>query len=173
VSSGLSPTADARREGGSLYLRQRPVRLLLRGNRPLEGKMHVAEGQSLIGFLDSKKAFLNLTSVRWLDGRGSETALPHLSIRISQIVWVVPLDSSLSLSSAVSPTEDSREVVLDLVGDMTLTVRLHIAREQRMSDYFDSNPSFVPLRSAQVRDSGDVIERLAVNHQAILTIGET
>lgn len=173
MSTRFSPSSDARREGGSLYLRQRPVRILLQGNRSLEGMMHVAEGQSLIGFLDGKKAFLNLTSVRWLDGRGSDAALPHLSIRISQIVWVVPVDASLGLSSAVSPTEDSREVVLDLVGDRTLTVRLHIAHEQRMSDYFDSNPSFVPLRSAQVRDSGDVIERLAVNHRAILTIRET
>lgn len=170
---GFNPSTDARREGGSLYLRQRPVRLLLRGNRALEGKMHIAEGQSLIGFLDSKKAFLNLTSVRWLDGRGAEDPLPHLSIRISQIVWLIPLDSSLALSSAVSPTEDSREVVLDLVGALTLHVRLHIAHEQRMSDYFDSNPSFVPLRQARVGDGGDVVERMAVNHQAILTIRET
>ncbi len=64
--------------------------------------MHVAEGQSLIGFLDSRKAFLNLTSVRWLDGRG-EGSLPHLAIRISQIVWIVPQDPFLSLSSAIVP----------------------------------------------------------------------
>jgi hypothetical protein len=134
--------------------------------------MHVADGQSVIGFLDSRNSFLNLTSVRWLDGRGSESALPHLSVRVSQIVWMVPQDASLPLSSAVTPTEDSREVELDLVGDVTLRVSLNIAHETRMSDYFDSNRSFVPLRSARVGRTGEVLERLAVNHQAILTIRE-
>lgn len=173
MSTGTSPSPDARSGRGSRYLRQRPVRVHLTGNRTLEGQMHVAEGQSLIGFLDSKKAFLNLTSVRWLDGRGADDPLPHLSIRISQIVWVIPLDGSLALSSAMAPTEDSREVVLDLVGDQTLAVQLHIAAEQRMSDYIDSNPSFVPLRSARLGGGGEVVERLAVNHQAILTIRES
>lgn len=173
MSSDPRSSADAPRGGASLYLKHRPVRVLLRGNRALEGIMHVAEGQSLIGFLDSKKAFLNLTSVRWLDGRGAEGALPHMSIRISLIVWVVPLDSSLALSSAVLPTEEARDVILDLVGDLTLTVRLNIAHEQRMSDYIDANPSFVPLRAARVSESGEVIERLAINHRAILTIRET
>ena len=134
--------------------------------------MHVAEGQSLSAFLGMKSFFLNLTSVRWLDGRPEEDRLPHLSIRISQIVWVVPLDGSLPLSSAASPVGSGREVELDLVGDVTVHVTLNIAEEQRMSDYFDSNTSFVPLRSARVLQSREVIDRLAVHHEAILTIRE-
>jgi hypothetical protein len=168
-----STRSEPTRKGHQMYLHQRPVRLLLRGNRALEGTMHVAEGQSLIGFLDSRKAFLNLTSVRWLDGRGSGSSLPHLSIRVSQIVWVVPLDASLALTSAVEPTDQSREVELELVGDVGVRVRLNIADEQRMSDYLDSNPSFVPLRSAHVRESNELMERIAVNHTAILTVRET
>ncbi len=135
--------------------------------------MHLAEGQSLIGFLDSRKAFLNLTEVHWLDGRGGGSSLPHLAIRISQIVWVVPQDPSLALSSAVVPTEQSREVELELVGDVGIRVRLNIADEQRMSDYLDSNPSFVPLRSVRVRETQEVMERIAVNHTAVLTVRET
>jgi hypothetical protein len=42
-----------------------------------------------------------------------------------------------------------------------------------MSDYIDANPSFVPLRAARIGESGEVIERLAINHRAILTIRET
>jgi hypothetical protein len=85
---------------------------------------------------------------------------------------MVPLDPSLPLSSAITPTEDSREVELNLVGDHTLRVSLNIAHETRMSDYLDSNRTFLPLRSARVGHGDEVIERLAVNHQAILTIRE-
>lgn len=159
-------------ESASLYLRQRPVRVLLRGNRSLEGDVHISEGQSLVGFLGMKKFFLNLTSVRWLDGRGSEGAVPHQSIRITQIVWVEPLDGGLPLSTGLSPTGAAREVELQLVGDVALHVTLGIANEMRMSDYFDSNPAFIPFRAARIGDGREPIDRLAVNHESILTIRE-
>lgn len=159
-------------DSASLYLRQRPVRVLLQGNRSLEGQMHISEGQSLVGFLQMRKFFLNLTSVRWLDGRGGEDALPHLSIRLSQIVWVEPLDGELPLSTGLSPGQEAREVELQLVGDVTLRVTLGIANEMRMSDYFDSNAAFIPFRSARAGSGRETVERLAVNHESILTIRE-
>lgn len=157
---------------GPLYLRQRTVRVLLRGNRSLEGQVHISEGQSLVGFMGMKKFFLNLTSARWLDGRGSNEPLPHLSIRISQIVWLEPVDGDLPLSTGLSPTEGAREVELHLVGGVRLHVTLGIANEMRMSDYFDSNAAFIPFRAARAGDGQEPIERLAVNHEAILTIRE-
>lgn len=172
MSSFNTPRSGRASEDGSLYLIQRPIRVRLRGNRTLEGLIHISEGQSLIGFLGMKKFFLNLTQVRWLDGRGSEDALPHLSIRLSQIVWVAPLDGALPLSTGMTPTSEGREVELHLVGDVTLEVTLGIADEQRMSDYFDSNPSFIPLRSARMPHGADTLDRLAVQHEAILAIRE-
>ena len=41
-----------------------------------------------------------------------------------------------------------------------------------MSDYFDSNPDFIPLRAAQVGSATDVVDRMAVHRDAILTIRE-
>jgi len=172
LSRFASAQTEADRGHGALLLQKQPVRILLRGNRSLDGTMHIPEGQSLAAFLGMKSYFLNLTDVRWLDGRPEEERIDHLCIRISQIVWVVPLDGALSLSSAASPFGESRQVELDLVGNVTLRVTLSIAAEQRMSDYFDSNTSFVPLRSAQVLRTQEVIERLAVSHEAILTIRE-
>jgi hypothetical protein len=134
--------------------------------------MHISDGQSLVGFLGMRRFFLNLTSVRWLDGRGGDEPLPHLSIRISQIVWVAPLDGELPLSSGLSPSEGAREVEFHLVDDLSLTVTLGIADEMRMSDYLDSNTAFIPLRSARPGQGREPIERLAVNHEALLTIRE-
>ena len=168
----MSPFTPPQGSDGSVYLRQRPVHVLLRGNRSLEGMIHISDGQSLVGFLGMKKFFLNLTSVRWLDGRGSEEALPHLSLRLSQIVWLVPLDSTLPLSTGISPSGEGRAVELQLVGNLILHVTLGIADELRMSDYFDSNPAFIPLRAAQMQGSTETIERLAVNHEMVMAIRE-
>jgi hypothetical protein len=41
-----------------------------------------------------------------------------------------------------------------------------------MSDYLDSNWSFLPLWSAANPDTEQVIERLVINHDAILSIRE-
>ena len=63
-------------------------------------------------------------------------------------------------------------VELQLVDDLTLNVGLNLAQEQRMSDYLDSNAAFIPLWDAKVLSSSEVIERLAVNHEAIFAIRE-
>ena len=61
---------------------------------------------------------------------------------------------------------------LHLVGGLTLNVTLNISDELRMSDYFDSGPTFIPLRDVQIPSSARIIDRLAVNHEAVLAIRE-
>jgi len=151
---------------------RRPVRLRLKGGRTLAGKIHISEGLPLLGFLSSRKHFLNLTDVSWSDGAPTSEDVPHLSVRLSQIVWVEPRERGLHLSSATLPTEDSRAVELHLEGNLHLHVQLNIARETRMSDYLDANTSFLPLWSTRVVRSGEVMERIALKHEAILAIRE-
>lgn len=134
------------------------------------GRIHIPEGQALAGFLSSKPYFLNLTEVQWEDG--AEPRLPHLSVRIRQIVWVEALDPDLRLSSVVLPPEDNREVELQVDGGGRLQVRMSVAREMRMSDYLDANPSFIPLWSVRVAGRDGVVDRVALNHDAIHVIRE-
>ena len=155
-----------------MHLQRKSVSALLRGRRALRGEIHIAEGQSLTGFLGMKKHFLNLTSVRWSDAPTGANPLPHLSLRIGNLIWVVPEDGSLYLTSAEMPTDKGREVELHLVEDLVLLVTLNIADELRMSDYFDSGPAFVPLRNVRISSSARTIDRLAVNHEAIRAIRE-
>lgn len=154
-----------------MTLHRRAVRVRLRGGRFLEGKIHIAEGQALSGFLSSKRFFLNLTEVRWVDATQTDT-LPHLSVRLPEIIWAEPLDPALHLSSAILPATDSREVELHLDGGTRLHVRMNVARETRMSDYLDANPAFLPLWSMRVVGRDEVIERVALNHAAIEAIRE-
>ena len=157
---------------GASHLQRKRVEVLLRGGRALEGIIHVPEGQPLLHFLGMKRYFLNLTDVTGKDPAGGETLAAHLSLRLSNLVWMIPLDETLHISTAPPPADSTRTVELQLVDGVTLTVTLNISNEQRMSDYLDSNPGFLPLWEARVPESGQFIERLAVNHEAIMAIRE-
>ena len=154
------------------HLQKKIVQVLLRGGQSLEGTIHIPEGLPLLNFLGEKRYFLNLTSVRKTGAPAEEEPVDHLSLRLSNLVWVIPMDVTLHVSHAASPTDSSRTVELQLVDGMTLSVNLEVAEEQRMSDFLDANPGFVPLWSAQVSSASRTIERLAVNQEAILAIRE-
>lgn len=154
------------------HLQRKRVRVLLRGGPALEGVIHVPDGQPLLHFLGMKRYFVNLTDVLGSDSGDSESAVEHLSLRLSNLVWMIPLDEMLHISTAPPPADSSRTVELQLVDGLTLRVTLNISSEQRMSDYLDSNQGFLPLWKARVLGTSEFIERLAVNHEAILAIRE-
>ena len=143
----------------------------LHGNRFVTGEIHITKGSSLAGFLSSKHIFLNLTEVRWSDDPEGEV-LPHLSVRLSQIIWVEPLEEGLHLTTAALPPEASRKVELHIEDGMRLQVRLNVARETRMTDYLDANTAFLPLWSITAEGESETIERAALNHGAIQVIRE-
>jgi hypothetical protein len=167
--AAMTPDALSRR---LYHLEKKPVSLRLRGGRSLEGIIHIPEGLSLLHFLGSKKYFLNLTTVRYIDTAGGQAPIEHLSIRLSNIVWIIPRDATLHISSASIPSESSRTVEIELVDGVRLEVSLNLSDEQRMSDYLDANWAFLPLWSARVSTVSEVVERLAINHEAILSIRE-
>ena len=155
------------------HFQKKRVQVLLRGGTGLEGEIHVPEGQPLLHFLGVKRYFLNLTSVSTveMDGTRGETQ-GHLSIRLSNVIWVVPLDDTLHVSTASPPSDSIRTVELQLVDGFTLKVTLDISLEQRMSDYLDANSGFLPFWNAGTPFGERAIERLAVNHEAILAVRE-
>lgn len=157
---------------GPSHLQRKRVQVLLRGGHTLDGTVHVPEGQPLLHFLAMKRYFLNLTEVRRENPGPSEGTIEHLSLRLSNLIWMIPLEETLHITTAPPPTDSSRMVELQLVDGMTLTVSLNISTEQRMSDYLDANPGFLPIWGARVEETSHVIERLAVNHEAILAIRE-
>ena len=157
---------------GPSHLQRKRVRVLLRGGRALEGIVHIPEGQPLLHFLGMKRFFLNLTDVRGTDAPAADDTIEHLSLRLSNLIWMIPLDETLHVSTVPPPADSTRMVELQLVDGLTLTVRLNISTEQRMSDYLDANSGFLPLWAARLKNTAEVIERLAVNHEAILAIRE-
>jgi hypothetical protein len=157
-----------------MSLNRYAVRVRLRNNRSLTGKIHVAEGQALATLLGTKLHFLNLTEVQWA-GAAQDEPLPHVSIRLDQIIWVEPLEKGLSLTSAALPSEEIRNIELQVEGADgwgRLHVQMNVARETRMTDYLDANPGFIPLWSVRIVDTDEMVERVALNHRAIGVIRE-
>lgn len=157
-----------------MSLSRHPVRIRLRNNTALTGRVHVAEGQSLSTFLNRRLYFLNLTDVQWA-GSTVDQVVPHLSVRLREITWVEPLDPKLHVSSAAFPSDETRDVELQIGradGSDWLQMKLNISRETRMSDYLEANKGFIPLSSVRVAGSGEIIDRIALNHEAITAIRE-
>ena len=53
-----------------------------------------------------------------------------------------------------------------------LDVTLHISEELRMSNYFESNPGFIPLWGVRGPAGLDGSGRVAVHHSAVVAIRE-
>jgi len=157
---------------GSSHLAQKPISVRLKGGGSLEGLIHIPDGLSLLHFMGTKKKFLNLTSVRPSDVSRGQDPIGHLSLRLTNIVWIVPLDGTLHISTASITADAKRSVEIELVDGIKLQVDLHIAEEQRMSDYLDGDWSFLPLWSALDLETSQIFERIAVNHDTILSIRE-
>lgn len=154
-----------------MSLIRRAVRVRLLGDRVLTGQVHITEGQSLTNFLSGKHHFVNLTEVTRSDTPGADP-LPHLAVRLTQVVWVEPLDAALHLSSASLPSDEPRSVELHVPGRMRLHVKMNVARETRMSDHLEANPGFIPLYAVRIVGTGTLVERVALNHGAIELICE-
>jgi len=151
------------------------VEVLLKGGRSLSGTLHVPEGMSLLNFLRIQEFFINLTTVRESrkpDEDPVDHPLEHLSLRLSNVIWVIPMESSFHLSAASAPMKEGRGVEIHLTDGEILSVTLNIADQQRMSDYLDANSGFVPLFEAKALSTSRLIEQLALNHEAILAIRE-
>lgn len=168
-----SPEVRGGTSASESSLRQRRVRIRLRRSRIVEGDIHIAPERSLVDFLLVRKHFLNLTSVRWMgDATWEEDEMQHLAIRMSQILWVEPVDPDLRLSASALPSFEARPVEIHLEGDIPLHLSLHLADEHRMSDFLDATSDFIPFRRAKILDAERVVPALAINRAAIMTIRE-
>lgn len=157
---------------GPGHLKQKAVTVRLRGGRSVQGSIHIPDGLSLPQFLGAKKHFLNLTSVLPSDSPEGQEPIGHLSLSLASVVWIIPGDGTLHIDSASIPAESTRRVEMELVDGLRLQVVLHIAEEQRMSDYLDSNWPFLPLWSARDPATEQTVERLVISQPAVLSIRE-
>jgi hypothetical protein len=146
----------------------RRLRLFLRDHRVLDANALVPHGQTLSTYLASRNRYVNLTAIEWV---GTGETVGHMALKVDTILWAASQDGDLPLTGAI-PSAASRRVDVELEGGYLIAAGLLLVDHQRLSDYLQSAPGFVPLRTAQLRPRGKELGDIAVNHQAIQVVRE-
>ncbi|MFP4623511.1 MAG: hypothetical protein ACLFRX_04980 [Gemmatimonadota bacterium] len=146
----------------------RRLRLFLRDHRVLDASARVPQGQSLATYLASRNRYVNLTTVGWI---GTGEQVPHMALKVSSVLWASSEDGDVPLTSGLAAAH-ARPVEVELEGGYLIAAGLLLAPDQRLTDYLQTAPSFVPLREAELRPRGKELGDLAVNHEAIKVVRE-
>jgi hypothetical protein len=128
----------------------RRLRLFLRDFRVIEAHISLAEGQSLTQYFVTKKHYVNLRAARW---SGSEETIEHVVLKIEQVLWAAAMDGDIALTQATSPAAP-REVEVQLDGGLLMRAGMFLSDGQRLSDYLETQPQFIPMRSVELLRSG-------------------
>jgi hypothetical protein len=144
------------------------LRIILRDHRVLDADARIPEGQFVASYLAIRKRYVNLTDIDWI---GVGEHVPHLALKVDTILWCGSLDGGLPLISPLA-TADAREIEIELEGGYLLHAGLLLTPGQRLSDYLQSAPPFVPLKSARLVPRGRDLGDIAVNHEAIHFVRE-
>ena len=146
----------------------RRLRLFLRDHRVLDASARVPQGQFLSTYLASRTRYVNLTSVDWM---GTGEKVPHMALKVDKILWASSEDGGLPLTSALAAAS-ARRVEVELEGGYLLTAGLLLVQNQRLSDYMQSAPAFVPLRNARLSPRGKSLGDIVVNQSAVQVVRE-
>ncbi|MGQ0562022.1 MAG: hypothetical protein ACT443_09130 [Gemmatimonadota bacterium] len=128
----------------------RRLRLFLRDFRMVEATISLAEGQSLTQYFANRKQYVNLRAAKWAS---SNEHIKHSVLKIDQVLWAAALDHDIALINAMAQNQP-REVEIQLDGGLLVRAGLSIGEGQRLSDYLESQPQFIPVRSALLLRSG-------------------
>lgn len=128
----------------------RRLRLFLRDFRMVEATVSVSEGQSLLQYFANRRQYVNMRSAKWASS--NETVI-HSVVRIDQVLWAASIDNDIPLINAMAQNQP-REVEIQLDGGLLVRAGLNIGEGQRLSDFLESQPQFVPIRAGQLLRSG-------------------
>jgi hypothetical protein len=146
----------------------RRLRLFLRDHRVLDADARVPQGQTLATYLASRNRYVNLTGVDWL---GTRSTVPHMALKVSTILWAASQDGDLPLTAAITSAA-ARRVDVEIEGGYLLSAGLLLVETQRLTEYLQSAPAFIPLRDAQLRPRRKALGDVVVNQDAIQAVRE-
>ena len=146
----------------------RRLRVFLRDHRVLDASARVPEGHNLSNYLASRTRYVNLTGVEWL---GTGERVGHTALKVDKILWAASPDGELPLTTALASSA-FRQVEVELEGGYLIAAGLLLVENQRLTDYLQSAPTFVPLRQAELRPRRKQLGDVVVNQAAIQMVRE-
>jgi type IV pilus assembly protein PilB len=149
--------------------RPRPVRLRLRDHTMVEGSISAADGQLLPNWLATRKGWVNLTNVHFIETGEQQ---PHVAIQTNRILWAEELERGISVVGT-TPNMTLRAVEIQLEGGLAVDGALALVQRQRLSDYLASHGEFIPVRDARISGTAERLGDIAVNQEAIEHLRES
>ena len=128
----------------------RRLRLFLRDFRMVEAHISLAEGQSLQQYFASRKQYVNMREAKWAN---TNETIKHAVLKIEQVLWAGAIDNDVKLTQAMAQAAP-REVEIQLDGGLLMRAGLILGEGQRLSDFLESQPTFIPVQNAQLLKSG-------------------
>jgi hypothetical protein len=157
-------------------LHSRRLRLFLRDFRMVEAHISVSEGQPLMQYFASRKHYVTVRGAKWAS---SNETVQFAVLRVEQILWGAAMDNDIALTpgNVLAP---AREVEMQLDGGLLVRANLVLGENQRLADYLEAQPQFLPLRNAQLLRSGRppkevnmALGDVVLNQSAIQAVWET
>jgi hypothetical protein len=155
-------------------LPSRRLRLFLRDFRMVEAQISLAEGTSLMQYFASRKQYVNMRGARWAS---TNESVRFAVLRVDQVLWAAAMDNDIPLTPGASSAP--REIEIQLDGGLLVRAGMIIGEGQRLSDYLESQPQFLPLKNAQLLKSGRppkevnlALGDVVLNQQAIQAVWE-
>ena len=153
----------------------RRLRLFLRDFRMVEAQLALAEGQSLVSWLSNRRSYVNLRGAHWVSTNDN---VQHAVLKVDQVLWAASMDNDVPLVST-SQASATRAVEIQLDGGLLVRGGLNIGEKQRLSDYLEAQPQFIPLRGGLLMRSGRpakevnlVLGDVALNQSAVQAMWE-
>jgi hypothetical protein len=157
-------------------LHSRRLRLFLRDFRMVEAQISVSEGQPLMQYFASRKHYVTLRGAKWAS---TNENVQFAVLRVDQILWAAAMDNDIALTPG-TVSAPAREVEMQLDGGLLVRAKLVLGENQRLADYLEAQPQFLPLRNAQLLRSGRppkevnmALGDVVLNQSAIQAVWET
>jgi hypothetical protein len=157
-------------------LHSRRLRLFLRDFRMVEAQISVSEGQPLMQYFASRKHYVTLRGAKWAS---TNENVQFAVLRVDQILWGAAMDNDIALTPG-NVSAPAREVEMQLDGGLLVRAKLVLGENQRLADYLEAQPQFLPLRNAQLLRSGRPPKEVnmslgdvVLNQSAIQAVWET
>jgi hypothetical protein len=131
-------------------LHPRRLRLFLRDFRMVEAQISVSEGQPLMQYFASRKHYVTVRGARWAS---SNESVNFAVLRVEQVLWAAAMDNDIALTPGTQSAAP-RDVEMQLDGGLLVRAGLVLGENQRLADYLEAQPQFLPVRNAQLLRSG-------------------
>jgi hypothetical protein len=146
----------------------RRLRLFLRDHRILDAHTRIPVGQSLGTYLAHRTRYVNIVDVDWV---GTGETIAHMALKVDAVLWASSRDGDVELCTSIG-TAGARQVEIEMEGGYLIAAELPLVEQQRLSDYLQSAPGFIPLREAQLRPRGTALGDVVLNQAAIQLVRE-